>query len=87
MARSMLKEKNLSNDYWAKVVACSIYRLNISPRMSVKDNVPHEEWSGTKSTVSRLRVFGCITYAHVLEEFTRKLDDRSEKCIFTGYNV
>jgi hypothetical protein len=40
MARSMLREKNFSNDYWDEVVACSIYIMNISPTTSVKDKVP-----------------------------------------------
>lgn len=28
MARSMLKAKNLPNEYWAEAVACLIYILN-----------------------------------------------------------
>lgn len=31
MAWSMIKEKTLPNEYWAKVVACSIYILNRYP--------------------------------------------------------
>jgi hypothetical protein len=48
--------------------------------------VPQEAWSGTKLNVAHPRTFGCITYAHVPSELRKKLDDRSEKCIFTGYN-
>ncbi|RDX84570.1 hypothetical protein CR513_34365, partial [Mucuna pruriens] len=33
------------------------------------------------------KVFGCITYAHVLDQFQRKLDDKGEMCIFIGYNT
>jgi hypothetical protein len=65
MARSMLKGNNFSNDYWAKAIACSVYILNISPTMSVKDKVPQEAWSDTKSSVSHFIFFGCIAYAHV----------------------
>jgi hypothetical protein len=32
------------------------------------------------------RIFGCVAYAHVPEEMRRKLDDRSERCIFVGYS-
>jgi hypothetical protein len=39
-----------------------------------------------KSSVSHFKVFGCVAYAHVPEEMRRKLDDRSEKCIFVGYS-
>ena len=37
-------------------------------------------------SVSHLRVFGCVAYAHVPKEQRGKLDDKSEKCIFTGYS-
>jgi transposase InsO family protein len=86
MARTLLKEKSLSNTFWAEAVACSIYLLNRSPTTSLKMKVPQEAWSGTKLNVAHLRTFGCITYTHIPSELTKKLDDRSEKCIFTGYS-
>ncbi len=54
--------------------------------MSVKDRVPQATWSDAKSSVSHFKVFGCIAYAHVQDELRRKFDDRSERCIFTGYS-
>jgi hypothetical protein len=86
MARSMLKAKNFSNEYWGEAVACSVYILNLSPTNSLKNQVPQEAWSGMKSSVSHFKVFGCVAYAHVPKEMRRKLDDRSEKCIFVGYS-
>ena len=52
----------------------------------MKDQVPQQAWSGKCSNISHLRIFGCVAYAHVLEELRRKLDDRSQKCIFVGYS-
>ena len=86
IARSMMKEKHLSNEYWGDVVTCSICILNRSPTKSVKDRVPQQAWSGKCSSISHLRIFGCVAYAHVPEEMRRKLDDRSHKCIFVGYS-
>jgi hypothetical protein len=86
MARTLLKEKSLSNIFWAEAVACSVYLLNRSPTTSLKMNVPQEAWSGTKLNVAHLRTFGCIAYAHIPSELRKKLDDKSEKCIFTGYS-
>jgi hypothetical protein len=80
--RSLLREKCLSNLFWVEVVACSVYLLNRSPTTSVKMKVPQEAWSGTKLNVVHLRTFGCIAFAHIPSELRRKLDDRSEKCIF-----
>jgi hypothetical protein len=85
MARSLLKEKNLSNDFWGEVIACYVYVLKWSPTKSVKNKVPQESWSGMKCSVSHFRVFGCVAYSHVLEEIRTKLDEISEKYIFTIY--
>lgn len=48
---------------------------------------PMEAWSGEKPSVSHLRIFGCIGYAHIPAEKRTKLDDKSTKCIFTGYTL
>lgn len=86
MARSMLKAKHLSNEYWAEAVACAAYIINRSPTKSVINMIPEEAWSGRKHNVSHMRVFGCVAYAHVPDELRRKLDNKGEKCIFVGYS-
>lgn len=86
MASSMLKAKNLSNDFWAEIVACALYILNRSPMKSVKDKIPQEAWSGKKHFVSHLRIFGYVAYVLVPAEIRRKLADKSEKYIFIGYS-
>jgi hypothetical protein len=86
MARSMLKGKNLSNEYWAEAVACAVYILNMSPTKIVRGMIPQQAWSGKHHSVSHFRVFGCIAYAHVPKQTRSKLDDKSEKCIFIGYD-
>ena len=48
--------------------------------------VLEQAWLGISCSVSHLRVFGCVTYAHVPKERRCKLDDKSEKFIFTGYS-
>ena len=57
MARSLLREKCLSNLFWVEAVACSVYLLNRSPTTSVQMKVPQEAWSGTKLNVDHLRIF------------------------------
>jgi hypothetical protein len=86
MARSLLREKCLSNLFWVEAVACLVYLLNRSPTTSLKMKVPQESWSGTKLNVSHLRTFGCIAFAHIPSELRKKLNDRSEKRIFVGYS-
>lgn len=86
MVRSMLKGRNLSNEYWAEVVACAIYVINRSPTRIVVNKFPEQAWSSMYCSISHLRVFGCVAYAHFPKEQRGKLDEKSEKCIFIGYS-
>jgi hypothetical protein len=47
---------------------------------------PYEAWTNTKLDVSHFCVFGCITYAHIPDHIERKLDNKSEKCLFIIYS-
>ena len=43
-------------------------------------------WTRRKHSLSHMRIFGCVAYTHVPDEFRRKLDNKGEKCIFIGYS-
>ena len=86
MVRSMLKSKNLLKEFWAEAVDCAVYLLNRCPTRSLENKTPQEAWSGLKPNISHLKVFGSIAYAHVPEQRRTKLDDRSTKYIFIGYD-
>ncbi|KAH1095869.1 hypothetical protein GYH30_057311 [Glycine max] len=77
----------MPKEFWAEAVACAIYLSNRSPTKNVKDQTPQEAWSGVKSRVDHLRVFGSIAYARVPDQGRFKLDDRSEKHVFIGYDA
>ena len=47
--------------------------------------IPEELWSQHKVSYDRLRIFGCIAYAHIPKELRSKLEPKSRKCIFIGY--
>jgi len=38
--------------------------------------VQEEAWSGMYCSISHLRVFGCVAYAHMPKELRGKLDDK-----------
>nr|GEV52976.1 copia-type polyprotein [Tanacetum cinerariifolium] len=67
-------------------VDCAVYLLNRCPSRSLDNKTPQEAWNGLKPTVSHLRVFGSIAYVHVSSQRRLKLDDRSEKHVFVGYD-
>lgn len=60
MTRRMLKTKGMPNNFWGKVVSCSVYLLSRSPTRSVRDMTSTEAWSGFKQSVKHLEVFGSI---------------------------
>lgn len=51
---------------------------------AIQNMTPEEAWSGHKPIVDHLRIFGCIAFAHIPNEKRKKLDDKSEKCVFLG---
>lgn len=79
-----MKVKNLPNIFWSKAVATFLYFLNRCLVRSVQNITPYQAWFGRKPNISHLRVFGCISYAHVPTEKRGNLDDKSVKSIFIG---
>lgn len=49
--------------------------------------MPYELSSWQKPMVDHLRVFGCVTYAHLPKGLHKKLDPKSKKTIFVDYSL
>ncbi|MCO5549447.1 hypothetical protein L7F22_002918 [Adiantum nelumboides] len=86
MVRCMLKTKSLPHKLWMEAVACAAHVLNRCPTRALKTITPYESWYDRKPSVSYLRVFGCLAYAHIPQQLRGKLDDKAVKCIFVGYS-
>ncbi|XP_072054397.1 uncharacterized protein [Arachis hypogaea] len=87
MVRCMLKSKQMPKEFWAEAVATAVHILNRCPTKSVRDKTLEKAWSGKRPSIYHFRVFGCIAYAHVLDQLRKKLDDKAKKCIFIGYSI
>lgn len=85
-ARSMLHKSCAPKYLWAEAVNTAIYILNRVPTSQAPGKTPYEMWCGQKPTLDHLKVFGCDAYAHVPDEKRRKLDTKSEKYMFVGYD-
>ena len=85
--RSMLIDANLPKKFWAECLMTVVYLRNRSPTKAVPNMTPFEAWYGHKPDVSHLRVFGCITYAHIERDDRSKLDSKARKCILLGYGT
>ena len=68
MARCMLKAKGLPHKLWMEVVTCATHVLNRCPTKVLKTITPFEAWNDRKPSVDYMRVFGCLAYAHVLQQ-------------------
>lgn len=84
MVRSLLCGKRIPKKFWPEAVNWTIYVLNRSPTLAVKDKTPEEAWSGTKPSVSHFNVFGCIGHVHVPDVKRTKLENKSCKYVLFG---
>ena len=71
--------------FWAEAMFTTIYLLNRSPTMAVKQKTPEEAWSGRKPKVSHLKVFGSIAYTWIPNQKRTKLYPKRKKLMMTGY--
>ena len=87
--RTLLSASGLSKKYWCYAAKMKVYLLNRTPHQDSNGNlfIPYEKFWGKKTTLSKLRVFGSDGYAKRLSKRKTKLENRSEKCKFIGYNT
>jgi transposase InsO family protein len=85
MAKCMLKEKRLPGIFWGEAVKCDVYILNRTITKGTDGKIPYELWTCYVPAVQHLRTFGWIAHVKVTKPNLKKLDDRSKKMIFIGY--
>ena len=85
MARSMMKAKAMPAEFWGEAVSTAVFILNRSPTKALKGMTPYQAWYGRKPNVSYLRTFGCIGHVKTVKPGLGKLEDRSTKMVFLGY--
>ena len=81
MVRKMLLGRKIPKTFWPKAVNWTVYVLNRSPTLVVKDMTLKEACSGFKPSVDHFRVFGCISHVHILDSKRIKLNDNSVRCV------
>jgi hypothetical protein len=82
----MLQNRFVPNRFWVEALFTTVYLLNRSPTMAVKQKTPEEAWSGRKPKVIHLKVFGSTAYTSILAAKRTKLDLKSKRMMLTGYN-
>ena len=59
--------------------------VNRSPSATLDGKVAGEVWTGKEVDYSTLEIFGCPAYTHIPSDERSKLDSKSLKCIFLGF--
>ena len=54
--------------------------------MAIDCKITEEVWTGHSCDYSNLKIFGCEAYALTPKNQCSKLDPRSKKCTFVGYD-
>ena len=86
ITRCLLLEKSLPGHLWGEAVKAAGDLLNLRSTKRSPDKTPNELFSGTKPSISRLRVFGSHVFAHIPKTSRTKLQPRSEKCILLSFD-
>jgi transposase InsO family protein len=72
MVRNLLTSRQVPKTFWSEAVNWAVH-----PTLAVRNKTPEEAWRGTKPYVAHFRVFGCVSYAHVLDNKRTKLDSKT----------
>jgi hypothetical protein len=62
-----------------------VYMKNRCPTTALDSKTPQEAWTNAKLDVSHLKKISCKTFAHILDEKTRKLESKSIPSVFLRY--
>ena len=85
MARSMMKENNISQTFWVESIHTVVHILNKSHLRPNNDKTPYELWFGRPASIKHFKVFGSKCYIKNNDEHLGKYDDRVDEDIFLGY--
>ena len=62
------------------------YLRNRVPNRGQVSTTPYTEWFGKKPSVTHLHIFGAKAFVRIPDAKRHKLDPKSTKCIFVGYD-
>ena len=68
-----------------ETVNTASFIINKSPSSAIDFKIPEEVWSSRPVDYSSLKIFSCPAYVHVQSGEHSKLDSKSRKCVFLGF--
>ncbi|GMF38710.1 unnamed protein product [Phytophthora fragariaefolia] len=85
MARTMLKAAGMRKRFWSDAVLAAVYIQNRCPTKVLGGKTPTEVVTGRTPVLHKLRVFGCDSEVLLPKSQRHKLDAKTVKAIFIGY--
>jgi hypothetical protein len=82
----MASDSQCPNFLWTELVNTATYLINISPTRSNNGTPFDQLYYKSKPRVDHLRIFGSTCYVHVPKESRSKLENKTKKCFFLGYD-
>jgi hypothetical protein len=83
--KTMIHDQDLPMHLWEEAVRTTLYVQNRLSHSSLGFKTIKEMFSGKKTEVSHLNIFGCLVFVHIPKEKRTKLDPSGKKGIFVGY--
>jgi hypothetical protein len=81
----MIHDRDLPMELSVEAVRTTMYVQNIISHSALGFKTPKEMFSGKKSKVSHLKIFGCPMFIHIPKEKRTNMDPSGKKGIFVGY--
>jgi hypothetical protein len=85
VVKTMIHDQDLPMHLWEEATRTTMYVHNILSHSALGFKTPEEMFSGKKTKVSHLKIFGCPIFVHVPKEKRTELDPSGKKRIFVGY--
>lgn len=85
VARALRFQGNLPFEFWGECVMTACYLINRTSSSVLNYKTPYEILFEKEPSLSDIRAFGCLGYAHNQKHKGNKFASRSRKCIFLGY--
>lgn len=85
MARCLLLQASLPQDFWAEALHTANYIVNRVSGKATPGTTPYESWFGHKPSLAHFKVFGCLAYTGTPKPGRTKWSARAETAIFLGY--
>lgn len=83
---SLLSHASMPLKFWDEAFLAATYLINRTPSKIINFSTPLERLFNETPDYSMLRTFGCACWPNLCPYNSRKLEFRSKRCAFFGYN-